>query len=204
MNDRHDPQIVVAGGGAGAADALARFVHQFSPASNMAMLVALRVGRGKGAWGRLESFIAERTALAVEMAQEGTVPRAGRIYVAHGDSHLVVRPDGTLGLVPDDVKPDDVKQPRPSADRLFTTAAAIYGPRVIGIVLSGDDGDGTAGLHAIKAHGGVTVVQSPVDAEVPSMPCHALRYDDPDHSVLVDELGRLITHLVHARGRVVS
>jgi two-component system chemotaxis response regulator CheB len=79
---------------------------------------------------------------------------------------------------------------RPAADRLFQSAAEVYGPRVIGVVLTGANQDGTDGLRAVKAAGGVTVVQQPADAQTPSMPRSVLVGADPDHCVSLDEMGR--------------
>ncbi len=79
---------------------------------------------------------------------------------------------------------------------LFRSAAEVYGPRVIGVVLTGGDGDGTDGLRAIKAAGGLSVVQEPEGAADPSMPLSALHGGDPDHVVSLDEMAGLLTGLV--------
>jgi two-component system chemotaxis response regulator CheB len=82
-----------------------------------------------------------------------------------------------------------------SADVLFESAAEVFGPRVIGVVLSGCDGDGTAGLRAIKEAGGLCLVQHPTDAEVPSMPISAVRDDGPDYVLPVGMLGLVLARL---------
>jgi two-component system chemotaxis response regulator CheB len=78
---------------------------------------------------------------------------------------------------------------------LFRSAAYIYGPRVIGIVLSGALDDGTAGLWTIKNRGGIAMVQDPEDAEVPSMPENALQAVDVDYRVPVAEMSKLLAKL---------
>jgi two-component system chemotaxis response regulator CheB len=84
---------------------------------------------------------------------------------------------------------------RPAIDPLFRSAALCYGPRVVGVILSGHLDDGTAGLQAVKGCGGLAVVQDPRDAEVASMPMSALRHVDVDHCEPVADMGRLLAML---------
>jgi two-component system chemotaxis response regulator CheB len=81
---------------------------------------------------------------------------------------------------------------RPAVDPLFQSAAAIYKEQVIGVVLSGADGDGAAGLQAVGACGGLVLVQRPDDALIPSMPIAAIVADHPDACLAVDDLTRRI------------
>lgn len=84
---------------------------------------------------------------------------------------------------------------RPAVDTLFTSAAATYGPRVIGVVLTGGLDDGTAGLMDIKRHGGVAIVQDPKDAVNPSMPSSARECVPVDYCIPLSELGGLLKTL---------
>jgi len=114
----------------------------------------------------------------------------GRIYVAPPDRHMLVV-DGHIKIV----RGPKENRHRPAVDPLFRTAARVYGPRVVGIVLTGLLDDGTAGLQAIKQRGGVTVVQDPNDAEFPSMPRNAMTYVKIDHVLPLAEIPDLLKRL---------
>jgi two-component system chemotaxis response regulator CheB len=88
---------------------------------------------------------------------------------------------------------------RPAIDPLFRSAAASFGGRVIGIVLSGALNDGTAGLNAVKRCGGLTVVQDPADALVSAMPRSALAHVEIDLIAPAAEIGRQLDRLVRQR-----
>jgi two-component system chemotaxis response regulator CheB len=116
----------------------------------------------------------------------------GRIYVAPPDFHLVVE----NGYVCTTRGPRENRF-RPAVDPLFRSAAAVYGPRVVGVILSGGLDDGTAGLWAVKQRGGVAVVQHPEDALVPSMPQSALNSVPVDYCVPLSEMASLLVKLAN-------
>jgi two-component system chemotaxis response regulator CheB len=120
--------------------------------------------------------------------------RQGHIYVAPPDHHLLVD-RGFLRLS----RGPRENRTRPAADPLFRSAARAYGPRVIGVVLSGMLNDGTAGLLDIKKQGGMAIVQDPREAEYESMPRSALLHADIDYAIPVREIAELI---VRAAGRI--
>jgi two-component system chemotaxis response regulator CheB len=112
------------------------------------------------------------------------------IYVAPPNHHLLLE-RGRIRLS----RGPKENRFRPAVDPLFRSAAAAYGPRVIGVVLSGGLDDGSAGLAAIKARRGLTVVQDPREAQNPSMPASALAQVAIDHVLPAAQIGPLLAEL---------
>lgn len=128
--------------------------------------------------------------LPVTFAEDNDEIRTGRIYVAPPDEHLLVEPDRMRV-----VRGPRENRHRPSIDVLFRSAAWAFGPRVVGVVLTGYLDDGTAGLWAIKGCGGITVVQDAADALHHDMPVNAARAIEVDHSLPVAEIAPLLVRL---------
>lgn len=116
-------------------------------------------------------------ALHFKEAEEKEAILPGYIYFAPPNYHLLVEDDFTFGLSVD----EKVNFTRPSIDVLFESAAEAYGKRLVGIVLSGGNHDGAAGLQAIQRRGGLVVVQDPDTAEVAFMPRAALNAVKADY-----------------------
>jgi two-component system chemotaxis response regulator CheB len=122
--------------------------------------------------------------------------RAGTIYVAPPNYHLLVEPGRVyLGRGPKE------NRFRPAIDPLFRSAAKVFGPNAIGVVLTGNLDDGSAGLWAIKELGGVAIVQDPADAMYPSMPKNAIAHVDVDYVVPLSGIARLLVEVTAAPKR---
>ena len=156
------------------------------------MLIVLHVGASDPSY--LHEILQRETALPVSQAQDRERLRPGHIVVARPDYHLVVE-EGHVRLA----RGPRENRARPAIDALFRSAAYVYGPRVIGMVLSGTLDDGCAGLWWIKQRGGVAIVQDPEEAEFDSMPRNALEQVHVDHVVRVDEAGALLTILTNQK-----
>jgi len=183
--------IVVVGASAGGIEALQVLVHGLPRDLAAAVFIVLHVPRrGPRA---LAAILDRAGPLPVTQAEDGEIPRDGRVYVASPDHHLVLGA-GRMHLTQEAA----VNGHRPSIDALFRSAAATYGHRVVAIVLSGSGDDGSAGLVAAFEAGGVPVVQDPDQAGHSSMPRRA-RDQVPETLVRpVEEIGPLLARLAAA------
>lgn len=186
----HD--IIVIGASAGGVDALPRLIESL-PADLPAAVFVVGHIHAQGP-GLLPELIHRTASLSVAHGVEGETVRKGHVYVALPDHHLLL--DGTRVRV---IRGPRENFHRPSIDTLFRTAAECYGPRVVGVVLTGYLDDGTAGLHAVKRHGGIAIVQDPKDAMVPAMPQSALRNVKVNHCVPLAKIGPLLVRLATTR-----
>jgi two-component system chemotaxis response regulator CheB len=180
--------IIVIGGSAGSPAALHKLVADLSPdlAASVFIVTHVPVHGSMLLAGLLDA----QTDLPVNYAKEGDPIVPGRISIGPPDRHLLLTPQGVrLGLGPRE------NLARPAVDPLFRSAAAAFGPRVIGVVLTGMLNDGAAGLVAIKQCGGVTVVQDPLEAFAPDMPRAALHAVEVDHVADVAGLAPLLESL---------
>lgn len=114
----------------------------------------------------LADILDRRSALRVKLAEDGGQTVRGTVYVAPPDYHLLIGPTGMVSLSGS----ARVHFVRPSADLLFTSVAESYGARGIACVLTGTGHDGAAGVHAMKASGGMVIAEDPETAEFAGMP----------------------------------
>ena len=135
--------------------------------------------------------IQARSRLPVQEAEDKDVIEPGRVYVAPADYHLLVDRTG-LSLSTDDI----VQYSRPSIDVLFESAADAFGSQAIGVILTGANTDGAAGLARIRKAGGIGVVQDPATAERREMPNAAISQAGADHVVELSDIGALLCELV--------
>ena len=129
--------------------------------------------------------------LPVREAEEKEAIMPGTIYFAPPNYHLLIEWDKTFSLSID----EKVNYSRPSIDVLFETAAEVYGPRLIGVILTGASRDGAAGLRRIKENGGMTIVQDPATAKFPVMPSAALDETEVDYVLNIGEIGRFLAEI---------
>src|SRR5437660_7499134 len=181
--------IIVIGASAGGVAALQEVVARLPEDLPATVLIVVHVP----AWypSVLPKILSRAGPLRASHARDGEAIECGRIYVAPPDHHLLIS-DGRLRLA----RGPRENHNRPAIDPLFRSAADAFGARVIGVVLSGSLGDGTAGLQAVKTAGGVAAVQDPSEAAFPDMPASALAWVKMDHCAAIEDIGPLLARLV--------
>lgn len=189
---RQHHDIVVFGASTGGVEALALLVQALPRDLPAAIFVVLHLSPEVPS--HLPEILNRHSRLPARHPRDGEPIQLGHIYVAPPDRHLLL--EGGVVRV---VRGPRENRHRPAVDPLFRTAALAYGPRVIGVVLTGALDDGTAGLYAIKQRGGVAIVQDPRDAMIASMPESALEYVAVDYCVPLHELAPLLARTVHER-----
>ncbi|MGN6489855.1 MAG: chemotaxis protein CheB [Devosia sp.] len=184
----HD--IIVIGGSAGATAPLKDILSRLPPDLPAAVFIVLHIPtRGIGI---LSTVAASAGPLPVRQAENGLQIENGTVYIGAPDHHMLLH-DGhiMLGRGPRE------NLARPAIDPLFRSAALHYGPRVIGVVLSGLLSDGSSGLNAIKRCGGLALVQDPAEAIADEMPRRALEATEVDLCVPSGRLGDVLGDLVN-------
>jgi two-component system chemotaxis response regulator CheB len=141
----------------------------------------------------LAAILDRRTPLCVREAQDGDRLAAGTVLTAPPGRHLLVRADHTLALSSGEL----VNHVRPSADVLLASVAAHFGAGAIAVILSGTGVDGSAGVRAIRASGGVVLAQDEESAEFPGMPSAAIRTDCVDQVLALESIAKALVGLVH-------
>jgi len=182
----HD--IIVVGASAGGVGALKEIVRGLPQDLPVAVFVVIHIPT-EGT-SLLPCILNRAGSLPAVHPVDGEGIQHGRIYIAPNNRHLLL----TRGYIPSGQGPRENKV-RPAVDPLFRTAARAYGPRVVGVVLTGNLDDGAAGLLAVKKRGGIAVVQDPDSALFPGMPQSALKYVDVDYCLPLADIPPLLVSL---------
>jgi two-component system chemotaxis response regulator CheB len=181
--------LVLIGGSAGGLETLLRVLDGLPADFPATVLVALHIPPTGS--GLLPTVIQRRSRLPVAFAADGDRIEAGKVFVAPPNQHLVVTPDALRLL-----RGPRENRHRPAIDPLFRSGAEAYGPRVIGLTMSGGGSDGAAGMVAIRQHGGYLIVQRPDDASIPMMPQSVLNVVAVDAQLASTEIAAHLMQLV--------
>src|SRR5688572_6036328 len=181
-------RLVVIGASAGGLEALRSVLAGIPETCPAAVCVVLHMSPESP--GVLAEILHRSGQIPVSQACDKGQLVGGHAYVAPPDRHLLVEP-ARLRVV----KGPREHRFRPAIDPLFRSAAQVFGPAAIGVILTGNLDDGTAGLWTIKKLGGVAIVQDPTEAQFSSMPLHALNNVDVDHVVPLARIAPLLVAL---------
>jgi two-component system chemotaxis response regulator CheB len=180
--------IIVIGASAGGIEAIRKIVSALPGDFSGSVFVVVHTA--PNAPGVLDVIFGSAGPLPAVLAENDDRILPGRVYVARPDHHLIIEP-GRVRLT----RGPKENRFRPAVDPLFRSAAQTYGPRVVGVILSGGLDDGTSGLWAVKQLGGTAIVQDPEEAAAPSMPQSAIRHVRVDHVVRVRQIAPLLCRL---------
>lgn len=177
---------IVIGVSSGGMNALKLIFSKLPPGFRTPIIVVQHVSpRSDSGW---ISLMNDQCALQVREAQEKEPVLQGHIYFAPPNYHLLIENDRTFSLTID----ERVNYARPAIDVLFESAADAYGAQLTGIILTGANHDGTAGMRYIRERGGRTIVQDPATAASPAMPASVIAAFPPDHVLPLEEIVELL------------
>src|SRR2546423_2883853 len=178
--------IVVIGASTGGVEALQQLVELLPEEFPGAIFIVMHTGPGS----ILPEILSRAGKIRAVSAEDKMSYERNRIYVAPPDRHLLIN-DGVMQL---DAGPRE-NGSRPSIDPLFRSAARTHRERVAGVILTGKLDDGAAGLYAVKARGGLTIVPDPTEAAAPDIPLNAMRHTTVDHWLSLTGISALLSKI---------
>jgi len=187
--------VIVVGASAGGFHAVIDLLARLP--AELPAFIGIVIHRGAASTSNWSTSLGRKTKLTVVEPANGDRLKRGVVYIAPGDCHMTFE-SGRIHL---DGEPKE-HYTRPAVDPLFGSAARAYGPRVVGVVLSGGGHDGMLGLLDITHAGGLSLAQKISEAEHHSMPAFSIAHDHVSAALSVDELGDALVRLT--RGEAVS
>ncbi len=187
-------EAAVIGVSAGGMKALSVVLPELPEDFGLAVIVVQHIAEGSGNY--LVTHLGRLCKIRVKEADEKEIVLPGTVYVAASGYHLLVEDDRTFSLSAD----PPVNHARPSIDVLFESAAEVLEDKLAGIILTGANSDGAQGLAAVKAAGGLAVVQDPETAESPMMPRAAIEAAQVDHVLTLPQIASFLCDLDRTKG----
>ena len=188
VNRWHNSEILLIGGSAGSFKLIFQVVKTLPPGLNKAVVIIIH--RKKNIPGGIEKLFTENSRMLMREINDKDIINSQTIYIAPANYHTLFEKGGYFSL---DVS-DAVWYSKPSIDITFESAADVYGNRCTAILLSGANQDGAEGLLKLKNAGSLTIVQNPVDAEMPEMPVTAISINAANYVLGTDEILQLLTN----------
>ncbi|MCW8801625.1 MAG: chemotaxis protein CheB [Desulfobacter sp.] len=186
---KHSYEAVVVGVSAGGLAALVEVLPKFD--INMMLPVMIVQHQSNDSDDFLVRYFDQLCRQSVREVEDKMPVESGTIYFAPANYHLLVEPDRTLSLSTE----ARVNYSRPSIDVLFESAADTYMDRLVGIILTGANPDGTNGAARIKELGGLIIAQDPETAEAKAMPMSVIKHVQVDHILPLNRIGDFVNRL---------
>ena len=162
-------KAIVIGASAGGLFAISAIVEKLP--QNYPIPIVVVQHRSKDQKDLLEEVLQSKSKIKIKQADEKEKIGKSIVYIAPPDYHLLIEADETFSLSAD----EPVRFSRPSIDVLFETAAKVFNNALVGIILTGANSDGAAGIVAVKKYGGLTIAQDPGEAQFPFMPTASIQ-----------------------------
>jgi two-component system chemotaxis response regulator CheB len=182
-------QAIAIGVSAGGLHALSFLFEQLPAEYPVPVMVTQH--RAKDQRELLEEVLQNKCTITIKQADEKEKIVSGIIYIAPPSYHLLVEQNHTFSLSSD----EHVSNGKPSIDVLFETAAEVFKEKLIGLILTGANNDGASGMATIKKYGGLTIAQSPDEAQYPQMPQAAIDQGGVDHVWTLKEIREFLHQL---------
>jgi len=182
-------EAIVIGTSSGGMNAL-KFLFSALPVDfNIPIIIVQHISpRSDNQWIKL---LNNNSKLYLKEADEKEKIEHGKVYIAPPNYHLMIERNKTFSLTID----ERVNYSRPSIDVLFESAAEVYKNKLIGVILTGSNNDGTKGIKRIKEYGGLTIAQDPETAESAYMPASAIAAIQPDYILALENIIELLIKL---------
>jgi len=182
MSENSRYEAIVMGVSSGGMSAMKIMLPIFPKNFSIPVIIVQHIGaRAVNEWIKL---LHNKCRIHIKEADEKELIEPGNVYIAPANYHLLIEKDRTFSLTID----ERVNYARPAIDVLFESAAETYGKSLIGIVLTGSNHDGTAGIKRIQECGGLTIVEDPATAQSAFMPASAISAIQPDYILPLKEI----------------
>jgi two-component system chemotaxis response regulator CheB len=189
ITKNHKYKVIIIGASTGGLKAIQPILSALPAEFALSVIVVMH--RHKDTDSYLERSLDDSSKMHVKQADEKEEIKAGVVYVAPPNYHLLIEDDGTFSMSVEGA----VNYARPSVDVVFESAAEVYGKGLIGVILTGANKDGSLGLKKIKEEGGLAIVQTPETSEAAEMPRAAIAAVNPDYVLPIEKIGPLLRKL---------
>jgi len=187
-------EIIVVGASAGGVEALTTVLTGLPKTFNTPIVVAQHMDPSAEMF--FTDQLNKKLTMTVKCPDDKDPIVNKMVYIAPAAYHLLIEEDHTFSLSTD----PRVKYSRPSIDVLFESAAEVYEEKLIGVILTGANSDGSLGLKKIKEYGGLTIVQDPNTAKVGKMPRSAMEESHVDYVLALQQIAKTLEKLTTRAG----